>query len=125
MLGQPLSMLLPPVVGLRLHGEMAEGTTATDLVLTITELLRRHGVVGKFVEAYGPGLATVPVEIARPSATCRPSTAPPAPSSPSMPTPSGTWSSPDARTTNSLWSRRTPRSRAYGMTRRRTWRSPS
>jgi aconitate hydratase len=62
MLGQPLSMLLPPVVGLHLHGEMAEGTTATDLVLTITELLRRHGVVGKFVEAYGPGVASVPVE---------------------------------------------------------------
>jgi len=62
MLGQPLSMLLPPVVGLRLHGEMPEGTTATDLVLTITELLRHHGVVGKFVEAYGPGVAVVPVE---------------------------------------------------------------
>ncbi|MGH8979939.1 MAG: aconitate hydratase AcnA [Acidimicrobiales bacterium] len=62
MLGQPLSMLLPPVVGLRLHGEMTEGTTATDLVLTITELLRRHGVVGKFVEAYGPGIGSVPVE---------------------------------------------------------------
>ncbi len=62
MLGQPLSMLLPPVVGLRLHGEMPEGTTATDLVLTITELLRRHGVVGKFVEACGPGVGTIPVE---------------------------------------------------------------
>jgi len=62
MLGQPLSMLAPPVVGLHLHGEMPEGTTATDLVLTITELLRRHGVVGKFVEAFGPGVATVPVE---------------------------------------------------------------
>ena len=62
MLGQPLSMLLPPVVGLRLHGRMPEGTTATDLVLTITELLRGRGVVGKFVEAYGPGVASVPVE---------------------------------------------------------------
>ncbi len=62
MLGQPLSMLLPPVVGLHLHGEMPEGTTATDLVLTITQTLRRHGVVGKFVEAYGPGVASVPVE---------------------------------------------------------------
>jgi aconitate hydratase len=61
-LGQPLSMLVPPVVGLHLRGEMPEGTTATDLVLTITELLRRHGVVGKFVEAYGPGVAAVPVE---------------------------------------------------------------
>ncbi|MGH9090916.1 MAG: aconitate hydratase AcnA [Acidimicrobiales bacterium] len=62
MLGQPLSMLLPPVVGLRLLGELPEGTTATDLVLTITELLRHHGVVGSFVEAYGPGVASVPVE---------------------------------------------------------------
>jgi aconitate hydratase len=62
MLGQPLSMLLPRVVGLRLFGQMPEGTTATDLVLTITELLRRHGVVDKFVECFGPGIAAVPVE---------------------------------------------------------------
>jgi aconitate hydratase len=62
MLGQPLSMLLPPVVGLHLSGELPEGATATDLVLTITELLRRHGVVGKFVEAYGSGVASLPVE---------------------------------------------------------------
>jgi len=62
MLGQPISMLVPPVVGLRLHGELREGTTATDLVLTIAELLRRHGVVGKFVECYGPGVAGVPLE---------------------------------------------------------------
>jgi aconitate hydratase len=57
MLGQPSSMLIPPVVGVRLAGRLPEGTTATDLVLTITELLRKHGVVGKFVEFYGPGLA--------------------------------------------------------------------
>jgi aconitate hydratase len=56
MLGQPISMLIPPVVGFRLTGAMVEGTTATDLVLTITERLRKHGVVGKFVEFYGPGL---------------------------------------------------------------------
>jgi len=62
MLGQPYSMLVPPVVGLRLFGRMPEGTTATDLVLTITALLRSHGVVGKFVECYGPGIATIPVE---------------------------------------------------------------
>ncbi len=62
MLGQPYSMLVPPVVGLRMLGEMAEGTTATDLVLTITALLREHGVVGKFVECFGPGIASVPVE---------------------------------------------------------------
>ena len=62
MLGQPYSMLIPPVVGLRLFGRMPEGTTATDLVLTITALLRSHGVVGKFVECFGPGIAAVPVE---------------------------------------------------------------
>ncbi|HEX2310386.1 MAG TPA: aconitate hydratase AcnA, partial [Vicinamibacterales bacterium] len=56
MLGQPSSMLIPPVLGYRLTGALPEGTTATDLVLTITEALRRKGVVGKFVEFYGPGL---------------------------------------------------------------------
>jgi aconitate hydratase len=56
MLGQPSSMLIPPVVGCRLSGRLAEGATATDLVLTITEALRKHKVVGKFVEFYGPGL---------------------------------------------------------------------
>jgi aconitate hydratase len=61
MLGQSLSMLLPPVVGFRLHGALPEGATATDLVLTITEKLRAHGVVGKFVEFYGPGVAQTTV----------------------------------------------------------------
>lgn len=56
MLGQPSSMLIPQVVGYRLNGQLPEGTTATDLVLTITEALRKHGVVGKFVEFFGPGL---------------------------------------------------------------------
>ncbi|MBW3613724.1 MAG: aconitate hydratase [Actinobacteria bacterium] len=59
MLGQPISMLIPKVVGVRLVGELREGATATDLVLTVTERLRRHGVVGKFVEFYGPGVANV------------------------------------------------------------------
>jgi aconitate hydratase len=62
MLGQPVSILTPSVVGFRLHGELPEGATATDLVLTVTELLRRHGVVGKFVEFYGPGVGAVPLE---------------------------------------------------------------
>ena len=62
MLGQPTSMLIPPVVGLRLTGSTREGVTATDVVLTITELLRRHGVVGKFVEAYGPGVGALSLE---------------------------------------------------------------
>jgi aconitate hydratase len=61
MLGQPVSMLIPRVVGFRLVGELPAGTTATDLVLTITELLRKHGVVGKFVEFHGDGVAAVPV----------------------------------------------------------------
>ena len=61
MLGQPISMLIPRVVGFKLTGQMPEGTTATDLVLTITDMLRRHGVVGKFVEFYGPGVSAVPL----------------------------------------------------------------
>ena len=61
MLGQPVSMLIPQVVGFRLTGKLAEGATATDLVLTVTEMLRKKGVVGKFVEFYGPGIATLPV----------------------------------------------------------------
>ena len=59
MLGQPISMLLPQVVGFKLTGELPEGATATDLVLTVTEMLREHGVVGKFVEFHGPGLHTL------------------------------------------------------------------
>jgi aconitate hydratase len=59
MLGQPISMLLPPVVGFKLRGKMREGTTATDLVLTITQMLRKKGVVGKFVEFYGTGLSAL------------------------------------------------------------------
>ena len=61
MLGQPIPLLVPRVVGFKLSGELPEAATATDLVLTITELLRRHGVVGKFVEFYGPGVANVPL----------------------------------------------------------------
>jgi aconitate hydratase len=62
MLGQPASMLIPPVVGLRIVGATREGVTATDVVLTITQLLRRHGVVGKFVEAFGPDVKSLSVE---------------------------------------------------------------
>src|SRR5689334_19765916 len=59
MLGQPVSMLLPPVVGFKLHGRLREGCTATDLVLTVTQMLRKKGVVGKFVEFYGGGLSAL------------------------------------------------------------------
>ena len=62
LLGQPISMLIPEVVGFKLSGELPEGTTATDLVLTVTNRLRDHGVVGRFVEFYGPGVANVPLE---------------------------------------------------------------
>ncbi|HEV3203692.1 MAG TPA: aconitate hydratase AcnA [Gemmataceae bacterium] len=61
MLGQPVSMLIPQVIGFKLHGRLPEGATATDLVLTVTEILRRQGVVGKFVEFYGEGLANLPL----------------------------------------------------------------
>ena len=61
MLGQPVSMLVPQVVGFKLKGKLKEGTTATDLVLTVTEMLRKHGVVGKFVEFYGSGIAELPL----------------------------------------------------------------
>jgi aconitate hydratase len=61
MLGQPMSMLIPQVLGFELTGELPEGATATDLVLTVTEMLRKHGVVGKFVEFYGHGLANLPL----------------------------------------------------------------
>src|SRR5215510_11936198 len=61
MLGQPISMLIPKVVGFRLTGELPDGATATDLVLTITEILRKHGVVGKFVEFYGEGLGALTI----------------------------------------------------------------
>ncbi|MCA3574820.1 MAG: aconitate hydratase AcnA [Aestuariivirga sp.] len=62
MLGQPISMLIPEVIGFRLDGALPEGTTATDLVLTVTQMLRKKGVVGKFVEFYGPGLAHLSLE---------------------------------------------------------------
>ena len=61
MLGQPVSMLVPQVVGFKLTGKLREGATATDLVLTVTEMLRKHGVVGKFVEFYGPGVGELPL----------------------------------------------------------------
>ena len=78
MLGQPLYMVTPQVVGFRLTGALREGVTATDLVLTVTQMLRKKGVVEKFVEFYGPGLgADVASPTARRSPTWRPSTAPP------------------------------------------------
>ena len=82
MLGQPISMLIPEVLGVRLKGRLPEGATATDLVLTVTELLRKQGVVGKFVEFFGAGAGDADRSpTARRSATCRRSTARRSPSS--------------------------------------------
>ena len=82
MLGQPMSMLIPQVLGFKLSGELPEGATATDLVLTVTQMLRERGVVGKFVEFFGAGRrARCRSPTARRSATCRPSSARPARSS--------------------------------------------
>src|SRR5207302_8986933 len=61
MLGQPVSMLIPQTVGFKLRGQLPEGATATDLVLTVTQMLRKKGVVGKFVEFFGPGLEQLPL----------------------------------------------------------------
>ena len=77
LLGQPLYQPMPIVVGFRLDGEMPSGSTATDLVLVVTEMLRAHGVVGKFVEFHGPGLCPLGSPIAPRSATCRRSSARP------------------------------------------------
>jgi hypothetical protein len=76
MLGQPVYFLTPDVVGFELTGRLREGVTATDLVLTVTEILRRHKVVGKFVEFFGEGTRTLACPTAPPSPTWRPSTAP-------------------------------------------------
>ena len=75
MLGQPISMLIPQVVGFKLHGELPEGATATDLVLTVTEMLRKKGVVGKFVEFYGAGVGRLPLADRATIANMAPSTA--------------------------------------------------
>jgi aconitate hydratase len=81
MLGQPVSMLIPEVVGFKFTGELQEGVTATDLVLTATNMLRKHGVVGRFVEYYGPGLAGLSLADRATLPTWRPNTARPAASS--------------------------------------------
>ena len=116
MLGQPVSMLIPRVVGFKLSGELPEGVTATDLVLTITEMLRKHGVVGKFVEFYGSGVRGAAGRTGRRSATCRRSTARPSRSSRWTTRRSATSGSPAGRTASSRSSRRTRRSRASGTT---------
>ena len=108
------SMLLPEVIGFKLTGKLKEGVTATDLVLTVTQMLRKHGVVGKFVEFFGPGLAGLHDRRPRhASATCRRNTARPAASSRSTTTPSDICTD-TGRTgrRRSAWWRPTPRRRA-------------
>ena len=112
MLGQPVSMLIPEVVGFRLTGALPEGATGTDLVLTVTQMLRELGVVGKFVEFFGSGLSQLPSPPAPPSRTWPPNTAPPSASSPSTTKPLPTCASPAATRTRSRSSRPTARSRA-------------
>jgi aconitate hydratase len=115
MLGQPQSMLIPEVIGFKLTGKLKEGVTATDLVLTVTQMLRKFGVVNKFVEFYGPGLSL----IARPSPTWRRSTEPLAASSPSIRRHSPTSRSPGAIRTALRWSRPMQRRKAFSAPRRR------
>jgi aconitate hydratase len=122
MLGQPISMLIPEVVGFELTGQMVEGTTGTDLVLKVVEMLRQKGVVGKFVEFYGEGLDRLPLADRPRSPTWRRNTARPAASSrstarrcatsrtPGVPTRSWRWSRPMRRKTVSGAGRITRRS---------------
>ena len=118
MLGQPVSMLIPRVVGFKLSGDLPEGATATDLVLTITEMLRKHGVVGKFVEFYGPGVSVAAAGQPRHHRQHEPGVRL---DDRGLPDRRGdhrsTSSSPAAPTSSSRWSRPTPRSRASGTTR--------
>ncbi len=119
MLGQPMSMLIPQVVGFRLHGELPEGATATDLVLTVTEMLRERGVVGKFVEFYGAGLAGLPLADRATIGNMSPEFGSTCAIFPIDAETLRYLSSPGARPSRSSWSRPTPRSRACGTTRPR------
>ena len=120
MLGQPISMLIPKVVGFRLTGELPSGATATDLVLTITELLRKHGVVGKFVEFTGEGVAAVPVANRATIGNMSPEFGSTCAIFPIDQNTLDYLGSPAARASSWPWSRRTPRSRGSGTTRTRS-----
>lgn len=116
MLGQPVSMLIPRVVGFKLSGEIPAGVTATDVVLTITDLLRKHGVVGKFVEFYGEGVASVPLANRATIGNMSPEFGSTAAIFPIDDVTLSTCASPAAAKRPSRWSRRTPRSRSSGTT---------
>jgi len=117
MLGQPVSMLIPKVVGFKLTGSIPTGVTATDVVLTITQMLRKHGVVGKFVEFYGAGVAAVPLANRATIGNMSPNSVRPPPCSPSTRSRSTTCASPAAAKRRSKSSRRTRSSRACGTIR--------
>jgi aconitate hydratase len=125
MLGQPISMLIPEVVGFKLTGAMVEGTTATDLVLKVVQMLRKKGVVGKFVEFYGDGLDHLPLADRATIANMAPNTAPPAASSRSTTRPCATCARPAATRTASRWSRPMPRKTACGAARITTRSTPT
>ena len=117
MLGQPVSMLIPRVVGFKLIGELPEGATATDLVLTITEMLRKHGVVGKFVEFYGAGVSALPLANRATIGNMSPEFGSTIAVFPiDEETINYLQASPGAPRSSSRWSRPTPRSRASGTT---------
>ena len=117
MLGQPVSMLIPRVVGFKLTGELPEGATATDLVLTITEMLRKHGVVGKFVEFYGDGVCSLPLANRATIGNMSPEFGSTFAIFPIDEETVRTSGSPGARRSSSRWSRPTPGSRGSGTTR--------
>ena len=127
MLGQPVSMLIPQVVGFKLTGKLPEGATATDLVLTITEMLRKEGVVGKFVEFYGPGLHDLPLADRATIANMAPEYGATCGIFPSTRKRCATCASAGAARSRSRWSRPTARSRACSTRRtpepdtRTTW----
>ena len=116
MLGQPVSMLIPRVVGFKLSGDLPEGSTATDLVLTITEMLRKHGVVGKFVEFYGPGVSVLPLANRATIGNMSPEFGSTIAVFPIDEQTVDYLRSPAAPRSSSRWSRPTPRSRASGTT---------
>jgi len=117
MLGQPISMLIPEVVGFELTGAMMEGTTGTDLVLKVVEMLRARGVVGKFVEFYGAGLDNLPLQIAQPSPIWPPNTARPAAFSQSTTKPSAIYMPQAAMKTVWPWSKPMRKKMASGVIR--------
>ncbi len=126
MLGQPYSMLLPEVIGVRLTGKLREGVTATDLVLTVTQMLRKRGVVGKFVDSSAPASPTSRSPIEPPSAICRPNTAPPAGFFRSTTTRYAISQTPAGPQHKSRWSRPMPRRKACTVQNRpRTPSSPT